>query len=225
MKLLVVEDDPPIAVGLQRALGRGGNAVDVSRDGRSALGALGSTDYDCIVLDLGLPDIDGTEVLRQLRRAKQHTPVVILSARDDTQDRVLGLDLGADDYIAKPFDLAELEARIRAVTRRAIARRGDDISIGHLRLSQSERRVFIDRFAVDLSPREFAVLECLLLRHGRVVSKRQLLDQISSWDTAEPSESAVELYVHRVRRKIEHSGCTIRTLRGFGYLLQVDGEG
>lgn len=222
MKLLVVEDDPPIAAGLQRALGRGGNAVDVSRDGRSALGALGTIDYDCIVLDLGLPDMDGTQVLRQLRLQKRHTPVVILSARDETQDRILGLDLGADDYVAKPFDLAELEARIRAVTRRAIARRGDDVSVGALRLSQSERRVFIHQLPVELSPREFAVLECLLLRHGRVVSKRQLLEQISSWD-AEPSESAVELYVHRVRRKIEHSGCTIRTLRGFGYLLQVDG--
>ncbi|MGQ0619025.1 MAG: response regulator [Panacagrimonas sp.] len=221
MRLLVVEDDPPIALGLQRSLRRGGNAVDVSRDGRSALIALGEADYDCVILDLGLPDLDGTQVLRELRRQKRQTPVVILSARDDTADRVLGLDLGADDYIAKPFDLGELEARIRAVTRRAIARRGDDIHIGNLRLSLAERQVFIGAKAAELVPREFAVLECLLLRHGRVVSKRQLLEQVSGWD-AELSESAVELYVHRVRRKIEHSGCTIRTLRGFGYLLQVD---
>lgn len=220
--MLVVEDDPPIAAGLQRSLRRGGNAVDVSVDGRSALLAIGEADYDCVILDLGLPDIDGTQVLRELRRKNRQTPVVILTARDDTADRVLGLDLGADDYIAKPFALNELEARIRAVTRRAIARRGDDVTIGELRLSLSERRVFIGDKAVDLLPREFAVLECLLLRHGRVVAKRQLLAQIGGWD-AELSENAVELYVHRVRRKIENSGCTIRTLRGFGYLLQVDG--
>lgn len=224
MRFLVVEDDAPIAAGLQRALRRGGNAVDLSVDGRSALQAISQADYDCVILDLGLPDIDGTQVLRQMRRQNQQTPVVILSAREDKADRVLGLDLGADDYIAKPFDLEELEARIRAVTRRAIARRGDDITIGDLRLSLSERQVFIGQKPADLLPREFAVLECLLLRHGRVVSKRQLLEQISGWD-AELSENAVELYVHRVRRKIEHSGCTIRTLRGFGYLLQVDGAG
>jgi DNA-binding response OmpR family regulator len=224
MKLLVVEDDLPIAVGLQRALGRSGNVVDLRHDGRSALSALIDADYDCIVLDLGLPDIDGTQVLRQLRRRHRHTPVVILSARDDTSDRIFGLDLGADDYVAKPFDLAELEARVRAVTRRAIARRGDDVSVGRLRLSLSERRVFIDRHVVDLSPREFAVLECLLLRHGRVVSKRHLLEHLSEGD-AEISEGAIELYVHRVRRKIEYSGCAIRTLRGFGYLLQVEGDG
>lgn len=223
MRLLVVEDDPPIAAGLQRSLRRAGNAVDVSSDGRSALQAISEADYDCVILDLGLPDIDGTQVLRQMRRQNQQTPVVILSARDDKTDRVLGLDLGADDYIAKPFDLDELEARIRAVTRRAIARQGADVIVGGLRLSLSERQVFIGPKAAELLPREFAVLECLLLRHGRVVSKRQLLEQISGWD-AELSENAVELYVHRVRRKIENSGCTIRTLRGFGYLLQVDDE-
>lgn len=224
MRLLVVEDDPPIAAGLQRALRRSGNAVDLSRDGNSALLALGEADYDCVILDLGLPDIDGTQVLRQMRRQNQHTPVVILSARDDKADRVLGLDLGADDYIAKPFDLEELEARIRAVTRRAIARRGDDVTIGRLRLCLSQRQVFIEDKAAELLPREFAVLECLLLRHGRVVSKRQLLEQVSGWD-AELSENAIELYVHRVRRKIEGAGVSIRTLRGFGYLLQVDGDG
>lgn len=222
MHLLVVEDDPPIAESLRRALQRSGNLVDVSVDGSSALAAAGSGNYDCIVLDLGLPDIDGTQVLTELRRTECHTPVVILSARDETADRVRGLDLGADDYIAKPFELDELEARIRAVIRRAIARRGDDVVIGDLRMSLGERRIYVGEEGVDLSPREFAVLECLLLRHGCVVSKRQLLEQIGGGDT-DLSENAAELYVHRVRRKIEHSGCVIRTLRGFGYLLQVDG--
>jgi DNA-binding response OmpR family regulator len=197
--------------------------VDLSVDGRSALQAVRQADYDCVILDLGLPDIDGTQVLRELRHQNQQTPVVILTAREDTADRVLGLDLGADDYISKPFDLDELEARIRAVTRRAIARRGSDITVGDLRLSLSQRQVFVGDKAVELLPREFAVLECLLLRHGRVVSKRQLLEQLSGWE-GDLSENAVELYVHRVRRKIEHSTCTIRTLRGFGYLLQVDGD-
>lgn len=222
MRLLLVEDDAPIAASLQRALRRSGNAVDVSANGRSALDAIGEADYDCVILDLGLPDIDGTEVLRQVRRQNQHTPVVILSAREDAPDRILGLDLGADDYVPKPFDLGELEARIRAVTRRSIARRGDDVSVGDLRLSLKERKVYVAGTATPLLPREFAVLECLLLRHGRVVSKRDLLEQITGWD-AELSETAVELYVHRVRRKIEHSSCVIRTLRGFGYLLQLDG--
>ncbi|HKY20251.1 MAG TPA: response regulator transcription factor [Vicinamibacterales bacterium] len=223
MRLLVVEDDPPIANGLQRALRRAGNAVDVSADGRSALRAVRQADYDCVILDLGLPDIDGTQVLRELRHQNQQTPVVILSAREETADRVLGLDLGADDYISKPFELDELEARIRAVTRRAIARRGSDITLGDLRLSLAQRQVFVADKAVELLPREFAVLECLLLRHGRVVSKRQLLEQLSGWE-GDLSENAVELYVHRVRRKIEHATCTIRTLRGFGYLLQVNGD-
>lgn len=221
MRLLVVEDDRDIAGALQRSLQRAGNAVELSRDGRSALLVTSIHEYDCIVLDLGLPDIDGTQVLRELRHRKLQTPVVILSARDDTGDRVLGLDLGADDYVVKPFEVHELEARIRAVTRRALARRGDDLGAAALRMSLSERRVFVGDVAVDFSPREFSVLECLLLRQGRVVSKRQLLDVIDD-RAAEPSESAVELYVHRIRRKIEHSGCSIRTLRGFGYLLQVD---
>lgn len=222
MRLLVVEDDPPIAASLQRSLRRSGNAVDLSGDGRSALQAIGEAEYDCVILDLGLPDIDGMEILRQVRRQNQHTPVVILSARENTPDRILGLDLGADDYVPKPFNLEELEARIRAVTRRAIARRGSDISIGDLRLSLSERVAYVGGRTATLLPREFAVLECLLLRHGRVVSKRQLLEQITGWD-ADLSESAVEIYVHRVRRKIEGSGCIIRTLRGFGYLFQIDG--
>ena len=131
-------------------------------------------DYDCIILDLGLPDIDGTEVLRLVRRQNQHTPVVILSAREEAPDRVLGLDLGADDYVPKPFDLGELEARIRAVTRRSIARRGADILVGELRLSLSERQAYVAGKPTPLVPREFAVLECLLLRQGQVVSKRQL---------------------------------------------------
>ncbi len=223
MKLLVVEDDELIANGLQRCLQRGGNSVDVSGEGHTALYAVQHADYDCVILDLGLPDMDGTQVLRQMRQSRCDTPVVILTAREDTAERVRGLDWGADDYVAKPFEIEELEARIRAVTRRAIARRGGDINVAKLRLSLANKQVFVGERNADLLPREFAILECLLLRQGRVLSKRQLLEQISGWDE-DLSESAIELYVHRVRRKIENSGVTIRTLRGFGYMLQVDGD-
>ncbi len=221
MRLLVVEDDVAIASSLQRALGRSGHKVDLSGDGHSALLALTTSRYDCIILDLGLPDIDGTEMLRQLRRRKDQTPVVILTARDDTADRVQGLDLGADDYVVKPFELDELEARIRSVTRRSIAGHGADLSLGGLRLAMGDRRFHLQEKPLDLTVREFAVLECLFLRHGRVISKRQLMDAVGGFEM-ELSENAIELYVHRVRRKIEQSGCRIQTLRGFGYLLQVD---
>lgn len=217
----MVEDDRAIAQGLQRALERSGHGVDLSASGETAIAAAESLQYDCILLDLGLPDLDGAEVLRHMRRRRVQTPVLIVTARDETAERVRGLDLGADDYIAKPFELDELEARIRAVTRRAIARRGDDVRLGRLRLSMAESRVLVDDRPVDLTPREYVVLECLLLRHGRVVGKRQLLDVLGSGES-ELSENAVEIYVHRVRRKIEGSGCSIRTLRGFGYLLQHD---
>ena len=221
MRLLVVEDDVAIASSLQRALGRSGNAVELSFDGQSALLALNASHYDCVILDLGLPDIDGTEMLRQLRRRKDQTPVIILTARDDTADRVQGLDLGADDYVVKPFELEELEARIRSVTRRSLAQRGGDIAIGGLRLAMTDRRFFLHDKPLELTVREFAVLECLFLRHGRVVSKGQLMDAVGGFEV-ELSENAIELYVHRVRRKIEESSCRIQTLRGFGYLLQVD---
>jgi two-component system, OmpR family, response regulator len=219
MRLLIVEDDDVIATVLKRGLQWGGAVVDVSPDGNSALGAASVGAYDCVVLDLGLPDIDGTVVLRELRRQALSVPVIVLSARDETTDRVACLDLGADDYLAKPFELSELEARIRAVTRRAIALSGQDVTIGQLRLSLSGRSVHIGDDLLEVSPREFAVLECLLLRHDRVVSKRQLVELICTRDE-DLTENAIELYVHRVRHKIAMSGCTIRTLRGFGYLLQ-----
>lgn len=221
MRLLVVEDDPSIAESLQQALVGDGYVVDHSGDGASALAAVERASYDCILLDLGLPDMDGTEVLARLRGRTVQVPVVILTARDEKADRIRGLDLGADDYVAKPFELDELEARIRAVTRRSIARRGDAVTVGRLRLASVERRVFNGDEPLDLSPREYAVLECLLMRNGRVISKRLILDAVADGE-AGLSESAVEIYVHRVRKKIEGSGCSIQTLRGFGYLCQVD---
>jgi two-component system OmpR family response regulator len=220
MRLLVVEDDPQIADALARGLGRSGHHVDRLGNGQDALGALDSQDYDLVILDLGLPGVDGYTVLRSLRRREKHTPVLILSARDELKDRVHGLDLGADDYLVKPFEFSELEARIRAIARRALAGTGSDITAGTLCYRMAERRIYVNDVAVELSPREFGVLEILLLRRGRVVSKASIQDYLCTWGD-ELTESAIELYIHRVRKKIDRAGVTIRTVRGFGYLLQT----
>ena len=220
MRLLVVEDDVQIADGLTGALRRSGHAVDCVHRGADALLAVETQSYDLVVLDLGLPDQDGLTVLKTLRARKNQTPVLILTARDVLHTRVQGLDLGADDYLLKPFDYAELDARIRAIIRRTVAATGGEVHVGGLCLKAAERRICASEIALDLSPREFGVLEVLLLRHGRVVSKSQIQSHLCDWDD-ELTESAIELYVHRVRRKIEDAGVEIRTVRGFGYLLQV----
>lgn len=222
MRLLVVEDDAEIADGLTGALRRSGHAVDCVHRGGEALVALDMHTYDLVVLDLGLPDQDGLGVLKTLRGRRDQTPVLVLTARDALRARVQGLDLGADDYMLKPFDYAEFEARIRAITRRAIGGTGADLRAGGLLLKAAERRVFIGDVAAELSPREFGVLEILLMRQGRVVGKPQIQSHLCEWDD-ELTDSAIELYVHRVRRKIEGAGVEIRTVRGFGYLLQVAG--
>lgn len=222
MRILVVEDDDTIAEALGYCLSRSGHIVERLADGEAADLTLRSQSFDSIILDLGLPKLDGLSVLRYLRDRGDNTPVLILSARDTLDVRIRGLDAGADDYIFKPFEMAELEARLRAVTRRAIARSGGDVSVGPLRLKSSERRFFIDEQPLELSPREYAVLEVLLLRHGQVISKAQIQDRLSDWNE-DLTEAAIELYVHRVRRKLGgDNGVTIRTVRGFGYLLQSD---
>lgn len=219
MRLLLVEDDPQISEGLAHALRRSGHAVDHCVSGTEADTALSTRDFDLVILDIGLPGLDGFTVLRRLRGGGKHTPTIILTARDDLEDRVRGLDLGADDYLIKPFALAELEARIRAVTRRSLAASGTDISVGPLSLKLAERRFYLDGLPLELSPREFGVLEVLQLRHGRVVSKAQIQDHLCEW-SEELTDSAIEIYIHRVRRKLERGGIEIRTVRGFGYLLQ-----
>lgn len=219
MRMLVVEDDPQIADGLSRALQRHGHIVDVLDRGLSADVALASQDFDVVILDLGLPDMDGIDVLRRLRSRQKRTPVLILTARDDLQDRVRGLDLGADDYMVKPFEMDELEARIRAIARRAHAGSGGDLVAGKLKMKLAQRRILIEDMPIDFSPREFAVLEILLLRRGRVVSKAQMQEQLCAWDSA-LTDGAIELYVHRVRKKLEFSDVSIRTVRGFGYMLE-----
>ncbi len=219
MRILIVEDDPILGDGLSRSLSDSSYAVDWAKDGIKADYLLSQTSYDAIILDLGLPKLNGLEVLRRLRLRNTRIPVLILTARDDVEDRVAGLDLGADDYLAKPFDLAELEARLRALIRRSHDGAEGVMEFGNLRYDMNGQRVFIAGEPVDLSAREIGVFQILALRAGRVVSKEQLLDHLCSYGE-EVLPNAVEVYVHRLRKKLENSQVMIRTIRGLGYLLE-----
>jgi two-component system OmpR family response regulator len=219
MRVLLVEDDPVLADGLVRIL-RGSNYVVTYEDnGKRADHLLSVQEYDLVILDMGLPDLDGTEVLCRLRHRKAKVPVLILTARDKVGDRVQGLDFGADDYLVKPFDLPELEARIRALLRRGQSGGGAQLRIGELCLDTVGHIATLDGEALDLSARELSVLETLMLRAGRIVSKELLSEQLSDLGE-EVSNNAIEVYVHRLRKKMEAGKITIRTLRGLGYMLE-----
>jgi DNA-binding response OmpR family regulator len=216
MRVLLVEDDEMIAQGLQTALRQAAFAVDWMRDGQSAGTALQTSTFDLVLLDLGLPHRDGIDVLRDLRKRGNATPVIILTARDEIQHRIAGLDAGADDYIVKPFDLDEVTARMRSVLRRAAGRGDPGIQHGDLHLDPVTRRVEREGVPVPLSGHEYAVLEALLQRPGAVLSRTQLEDRLYGWD--EPiGSNAVEVYVHGLRRKLGSD--VIRTLRGVGYFV------
>jgi DNA-binding response OmpR family regulator len=216
MRVLLVEDDEMIAQGLQTALRQAAFAVDWMRDGKSAGTALQTSTFDLVLLDLGLPHRDGIDVLRELRRRGDATPVIILTARDDIQHRIAGLDAGADDYIVKPFDLDEVTARMRSVLRRAAGRGDPGIQHGDLRLDPATRTVERAGTPVPLSGHEYAVLEALLQRPGAVLSRAQLEDRLYGWDE-QIGSNAVEVYIHGLRRKLGSD--VIRTLRGVGYFV------
>jgi len=219
LQLLLVEDDPVLADGLQRALQAQDMYLQLVRDGLAADAALQAGGIDVAVLDIGLPGIDGFEVVRRLRARGAATPVLLLTARDAVEDRVRGLETGADDYLVKPFATAELVARIRALARRHAAP-STILSIGSLSLDSGTRRARVGERPIDLSVREWGVLEYLLQHAGRVVSKQQIIEAILPWgDDVTPN--AVEVYVSRLRLKLDGASVAIRTIRGFGYLLEA----
>ncbi len=218
MRVLIVEDDPLLGDGLSRSLTQADYAVDLVTDGGAADAVLATQAYDLVILDLGLPKLDGFEVLKRLRRRASATPVLVLTARDTLDDRVKGLDLGADDYLTKPFELPELEARVRALIRRGQSGGASLLAHGPLVLDTAGRRAVLGGTPLDLSARELGVLEVLMLRSGRVVGKDQLAEQLYNFD-ADVGANAIEVYVHRMRKKLEPAGIRIRTIRGLGYLL------
>jgi len=224
MYLLLIEDDTVIARELLLRWRSCGWTVDVCSDlaaanaacGQDAAGGL----YDLIVLDLGLPDGDGVHWLMQWRLRDRQTPIIVLTARDRVADRILGLNSGADDYLVKPFDPDELDARIDALQRRSQAKRGESLQFGRIRWLGEEGRVYVDNAVLELMPREFEVLGLLIARAPRMLTKRALVDSLAQRNI-EVGDSAAEVYVSRLRPKLAGCGATIRTLRGFGYVLEL----
>ncbi len=219
MRILVAEDDAILADGVVRALRLAGYAVDWVKDGIEADAALEANPFDLLILDIGLPKKSGLDVLRRLRGRDSHLPVLILTALDGVHDRVRGLDAGADDYLVKPFELAELEARVRALTRRGMAGSPTLIKHGALSYDQVGRVARLHGEPLDLSAREVSLLEMFLARAGRLVSKDQLVSHLCQWGE-EVSANAIEVYVHRLRKKLEPGGVAIVTVRGLGYSLE-----
>ncbi len=219
MRLLLVEDHAELAEWVAKALRHAGYVLDVLERGDHAELALRTQRYDLVILDLSLPGLDGLEVLRRLRAREQGapTPVLVLTARGSTEDRVRGLNLGADDYLPKPFDLAELEARIKALLRRS-GNLAPTVRIGRLEFDTTTRLASVEGRPLALTPRELAVLEALLSRIGRPVAREALFEKVFDFD-ADARVEAIEIYVSRLRKKLEGSGVAINTLRGLGYLL------
>lgn len=220
MRILVVEDNEALARSIERSLTEMSNAVDIIDNGALANEVLKTETYDLVVLDLTLPRLDGLEVLRKFRNRGGATPVLILSARADLDDRVKGLDLGADDYLTKPFEVAELEARVRALLRRREDSRNPIIELGCLAFDTVSRVVTMKNKELPLTPRERGVLEVLIRNAGRVVSKDQIFEKIFNFDD-EADVSAIEIYVSRLRKKLKNCDVPIRTVRGLGYIIET----
>ena len=219
VRVLLVEDDALLADGLIRSLKQADYTVDWTADGEEAEAILRVMAFDLVILDLTLPRMDGLEILRVLRERKLPVPVLIVTARSDVDNRIKGLDLGADDYLTKPFEMGEFDARVRALLRRSRADGLKALSCGALTLDMAARRAFLNDRPLDLPRREFHVLEVLISRHGRIISKDQIIDSISDFDD-EMNPSTVEIYIHRIRKKLEATDVTIRTVRGVGYILE-----
>ena len=222
MRILIAEDDPILADGLAVSLRDSGYSVDWVTTGAEADCAIATFEFDLLILDLGLPKMGGLEVLKRLRCRSRELPVLILTAQDAVESRVRGLDLGADDYLAKPFALEELKARVRALARRGGAVKPALVEYGALTYDRNGKVARVRGESLDLSARELALLELLLQRADRMVNKTQLLDHMCEWGE-EVSLNAIEVYVHRLRRKLEAAGVEIVTVRGVGYRIQQTG--
>jgi two-component system, OmpR family, response regulator len=220
VRILIAEDDAILADGLKCTLRQSGYAVDWVKNGTEADAALASNEFDLLILDISLPKLSGLEVLKRLRARNSRLPVLLLTALGSINDRVRGLDAGADDYLAKPFQLAELEARARALTRRGMSGAPTLIKHGRLSFDQVGRVAELDGERLELSARELSLLELFLHRPGRLVHKDQLLDHLCEWGE-EVSTNAIEVYVHRLRKKLEPGGVKISTVRGVGYCLEA----
>lgn len=224
MRILLVEDDRSVADGLRASLKQASHAVDHVATGEAALAAAEVEHYDVIILDIGLPVMDGFQVLRRLRERKNPASVLVLTAYDEVEDRVRGLDLGADDYLAKPVALPELEARLRMLARRHQAGRSAEITLGALALDTVGRRARVNGEPLDLTAREWSLLEYLVMRAGQVVSKDRLMQALWNWDK-DVSPNALEVHMSRLRPKLATAGLEIRTIRGFGYLIEDPASG
>ena len=225
MRLLLIEDDASMQAALQRALGRRGIEVFACTDGNLALAQWTAVRPDVAVLDLSLPGLDGLQVLAQARHQGLATPVLILTARGTVGDRIIGLNLGADDYLPKPFDLDEMEARLRALVRRrseSSTKPGSTTYLaGTLRYEKASGAIYHQGLVLELTPRELALLQALIVKPGHAVSKEKLFELVFP-GAAEVQYEAVEVVVYRLRKKLTGTGCTLVTLRGLGYLLKVD---
>lgn len=219
MRVLLAEDEPTLGTWLSKALERFGIQVEWVNDGKLADLALRGGGHDVLILDLGLPGLTGEEVLKRLRARDQRLPILVLTARDSSSDKVRLLHLGADDFLAKPFDLAELEARLHALVRRARGVEHPRLSCGGLQLDTGRKQFFCHGEALALTPREHAVLQVLIQHSGEPMSKRQIIDRVFS-DAADVHPEAVEVLVHRLRKRLDSAGVRISTLRGLGYVLE-----
>jgi DNA-binding response OmpR family regulator len=219
MRLLIVEDDALLADGLARTLRRAGHAVDCVEDAEHGWLALEAESFDLVILDLGLPGRDGFDLLRRLRRAERYVPVIVATAREAITDRVRGLDLGADDYLVKPFAIEELEARVRALIRRRTVTTAPEFRCGELVLDLVAREARVRDQPVELTRREWAILELLVTQAGVAIAKDRLVQSLSSWEDR-LTLNAVEVYVSRLRSKLDSARLRIRTVRGYGYILE-----
>ena len=218
-RVLLAEDDQYLSNGLQMALKRKGYEVTAVSNGTEADAILHTQNFDILLLDLGLPGKDGNEILAGFRKRGAETPVILITARDGLEDKIKGLDLGANDYLVKPFHVLELEARMRAAMRKINWSNQTEIEFGQLRLNTNNGSITAGEQVLDLTPKEASVLKTLLSKAGRVVSKRQIMDEVPDW-AEESSENAVEIVIHRLRKKLEGSNVTINTVRGFGYIVE-----